>query len=134
MVRPRMSWRMGAAAVGVLAALAIAATGCASETSGEGEAAKPKPVEEQPAPKSVEKQLREEQKAKPGESAQQIEEMLTAEMVVDVTWADPKMKRQFCNAYRYLGEAGFPAFKSLFGKATYGVTAREVFDEMASRC
>jgi glucose/arabinose dehydrogenase len=123
--------------VAVIAAtvLGIAAVGCAeapSEESAEAaEATQPKPKpKEQPAPKSVKKQLREEQLENPEEEIE-----ITAEMVVDLTFAEPGQKRLFCSAYRMIGEAGFKPFAKSYGKPVEGApSAREVFEESASRC
>jgi glucose/arabinose dehydrogenase len=123
--------------VAVIAAtvLGIAAVGCAeapSEESAEAaEATQPKPKpKEQPAPKSVKKQLREEQLENPEEEIE-----ITAEMVVDLTFAEPGQKRLFCSAYRMIGEAGFKQFAQSYGKPVEGApSAREVFEESASRC
>jgi hypothetical protein len=123
--------------VAVIAAtvLGIAAVGCAeapSEESAEAaEATQPKPKpKEQPAPKSVKKQLREEQ-------LENLEEEIeiTAEMVVDLTFAEPGQKRLFCSAYRMIGEAGFKQFAKSYGKPVESApSAREVFEESARRC
>ena len=128
--------------VAVIAAtvLGIATVGCAEAPSEESaEAAKPKKSNsagaaesaEQPAPKSVKKQLREEQLANP----EPDELVVTAEMVVDVTFSDPAAKRQFCEAYEMVGDAGFKPFAASYGKPVEGApSAREVFEESASRC
>ena len=129
--------------VAVIAAtvLGIAAVGCAeapSEQSAEAAEAtqsqpqaqpQPKP-KEQPAPKSVKKQLREEQLENPEEEIE-----ITAEMVVDLMFAEPGQMRLFCSAYRMTGEAGFKQFAKSYGKPVEGApSAREVFEESASRC
>jgi hypothetical protein len=119
--------------VGALALLATgAAIGGGDEPTPEAEpkaqTAQPAP-KEKPAPKKVEEELQEEQLENP----ETME--ITAAMVVDVTFADPAAKRQFCEAYNVLGEAGFPTFAESFGEPIEnGPTAREVYDESASRC
>jgi hypothetical protein len=101
--------------------LGIATVGC-TETPAESA--------EAPKEKSVEKQLREEQLENP-----EAEIEITAEMVVDLTFAEPGQKRLFCSGYRMIGEAGFKPFAKSYGKPVEGApSAREVFDESASRC
>jgi hypothetical protein len=136
---PEMSRRkkivVAVIAATVLGIATVACTEAPSEESAEAAEAtqpqpKPKP-EEQPAPKSVKKQLREEQLEN---SEEEIE--ITAEMVVDLTFAEPGKKRLFCATYRLTGdEAGFKAFRKGYGKPVEGApSAREVFEESASRC
>ncbi len=81
--------------VAVIAAtvLGIAAVGCAeapaAQSAEAAEATQPQPQpKEQPAPESVKKQLREEQLENPEEDIE-----ITAEMVVDLMFAEPGQMR-----------------------------------------
>jgi hypothetical protein len=111
----------------VAAALAAGATACTVEEP--TEAAGNKPATETAAPKSVKEALREEQKQNP----EPRETEVTAEMVVDLTFAEPGAKHEFCAAYDVLGDKlGFSTFANSYGDGP--PSARAVFDEAASRC
>jgi hypothetical protein len=58
---------------------------------------------------------------------------VTAESIVDVVFAKPANLREFCHGYRVLGDAGFSYFAEGYGKNAKP-TARQVFEEAASRC
>lgn len=55
---------------------------------------------------------------------------ITADMIVDAL--APSDIAQFCGAYATVGDAGYPSFASTYNEVD--PSAREVFDELASRC
>ena len=104
---------LGVVAVAVLA-LGLAA--CATQEGANAAAGKPK----------SDKVTREE-----------AADMVTAEMVVDLTFSDPKARRTFCKAHNVLGsELGFQSFEPGYesGATEGGPSAHEVYNEAASRC
>jgi hypothetical protein len=84
------------------------------------------------APKSVKKELREEQKQNP--EPEEIE--VTPEMVVDMMYVqDPRAENLFCASYDLVGDASFKSFAHGYGKPAPGTpSARAVFNEAADRC
>ena len=75
-----------------------------------------------------------EESAKADKPAKAAEELVTAEMVVDLTVAqNPASIRQFCKGLGILGpKLSFKSYKAGYGDGP--PSARAVFDETASRC
>ena len=94
----------------LVTALALGATACTEvERGGAAKASKPKK-----------------------DATTAAQELVTPEMVVDLTFAKAGAKAEFCKAYRLLGDAGFAAFKQ--GYTENQPSPRAVFNEAASRC
>jgi hypothetical protein len=58
----------------------------------------------------------------------------TAENIVDVWFADPAQKLQFCDEYARRPELAGKSFKEDFEEIDGNPSADEIFDEAASRC
>jgi hypothetical protein len=112
--------------------LGIAAASCAEtpETKHSAKAEKAAKVEK--AAKADKAKPKTKSEMSDAEMEAAIRKAITAEMIVDMTFAKPGAKRQFCEGYNALGIAGLAAFKA--GYTEKSPSAREVYIEAGSRC